>query len=35
MTKLDKFIELNQLQKLNRNKRLEDKLRKREYFGDI
>ena len=35
MTKLDKLIELNELQKLNRRNRLEDKLRQQEYYGDI
>ena len=34
MTKLDKLIELNNLEKQNRN-RLEDKLKQQEYYGDI
>ena len=34
MTKLDKLIELNKLEKENRKNRLEDKL-KQEYYGDI
>ena len=33
MTKLDKFIELNKLQRLNRKNRLEDKLKPQEYYG--
>ena len=35
MTKLDKLIELNKLEKENRKNRLEDKLRQQEYYGDI
>ena len=35
MTRLDKLIELNQLQKLNRRNRLEDKLKQQEYYGEI
>ena len=34
MTKLDKLIELNKMQK-NRKKRLEDKLKHQEYYGNI
>ena len=35
MTRLDKPIELNKLQKLNRRNRLEDKLKQQEYYGEI
>ena len=35
MTKLDELIELNYLEKLNRKNRLEDKLKKQEYYGEI
>ena len=35
MTKLDKLIELNNLEKQNRRNRLEDKLKQQEYYGDI
>ena len=35
MTKLDKLIELNNLEKQNRRNRLEDKLKQQEYFGEI
>ena len=35
MTKLDKLIELNKLEKENRKNRLEEKLRQQEYYGDI
>ena len=35
MTKLDKLIELNNLEKQNRRKRLEDKLKQQEYYGEI
>ena len=35
IAKLDKFIELNSLEKQNRRNRLEDKLRQRELSGDI
>ena len=35
MTKLDKPIDLNGLEKQNRRKRLEDKLRPKEYYGDV
>ena len=35
MTKLDKLIELNKLEKLNRRNRLGDKLRQQEYYGEI
>ena len=35
MTMLDKLIELNKLQKLNRRNRLEDKLKQQEYYGEI
>ena len=34
MTRLDKLVEINKLQKLNRRNRLEDKL-KQEYYGEI
>ena len=35
MTKLDELIELNYLEKQNRNNRLEDKLKQQEYYGEI
>ena len=35
MTKLDKLIELNDLEKQNRRNGLEDKLKQQEYYGDI
>ena len=35
MTKLDKLIELNDLEKQNRRNRLEDKLKQQEYYGEI
>ena len=35
MTRLDKLIELNKLQKLNRGNRLEDNLKQQEYYGEI
>ena len=35
MTKLGKFIELNNLEKQNRRNRLEDKLKQQEYYGEI
>ena len=35
MAKLDKLIELNNLEKQNRKNRLEDKLRQQEYYGEI
>ena len=35
MTKLDKLIELNNLEKQNRRKILEDKLKQQEYYGEI
>ena len=35
MTKLDKLIELNSLEKQNRKNRLEHKLRQQEYYGEI
>ena len=35
MTKLDKLIELNNLEKQNRRNRLEDKLKQHEYYGEI
>ena len=34
-TRLDKLIELNKLQKLNRRSTLEDKLKQQEYYGGI
>ena len=34
MTKLDKLIELNNLEKQNRRNRLEDKLKQKEYYGE-
>ena len=35
MTKLDKLLELNNLEKQNRRNRLEDKLKQQEYYGEI
>ena len=35
MTKLEKLIELNNLEKQNRRNRLEDKLKQQEYYGEI
>ena len=35
MTKVDKLIELNNLEKQNRRNRLEDKLKQQEYYGEI
>ena len=35
MTRLDKLIESNKIQKLNRRNRLEDKLKQQEYYGEI
>ena len=35
MTRPDKLIELNKLQKINRRNRLEDKLKQQEYYGEI
>ena len=35
MTKLETFIELNNLEKQNRRNRLEDKLKQQEYIGEI
>ena len=35
MTKLDKLIELNNLEKQNRRNRLEGKLKQQEYYGEI
>ena len=35
MTKLDELLELNYLEKQNRKNRLEDKLKQREYYGEI
>ena len=35
VTRLDKLIELNKLQKLNRRNRSEDKLKQQEYYGEI
>ena len=35
MTRLDKHIELNKLQKLNRRNRFEDKLKQQDYYGEI
>ena len=35
MTKLETIIELNYLEKQNRKNRLEDKLKQREYYGEI
>ena len=34
-TKLEKRIELNNLEKQNRKNRLEDKLKQQEYYGEI
>ena len=35
MTKLDKLIELNYLEKQNRRNRLEDNLKQQEYYDEI
>ena len=35
MTKLDRLIELNNLEKQNRRNRLEDNLKQQEYYGEI
>ena len=35
MTKLETLIELNYLEKQNRRNRLEDKIKKQEYYGEI
>ena len=35
MTKLEKLVELNNLEKQNRRNRLEDKLKQQEYYGEI
>ena len=35
MAKLDKLIEINYLEKLNRKNRLEHKLKQQEYYGEI
>ena len=35
MTKLDKLLELNNLEKQNRRNRLEDKLKQQVYYGEI
>ena len=35
MTQLDKIIELKNLEKQNRKNRLEDKLRQKEYYGEV
>ena len=35
MTKLDKLIEINNLEKQNRGNRLEDKLKQQEHYGEI
>ena len=35
MSRLEKLIKLNSLEKQNRRNRLEDKLRHQEYYGDI
>ena len=35
MTKLDKLIEFNNLEKQNRRNRLEDKLKQQEYYGEV
>ena len=35
MTKLDKLIELSNLENQNRRNRLEDKLKQQEYYGEI
>ena len=35
MTKLETLIEINNLEKLNRKNRLEDKLKQQEYYGEM
>ena len=35
MTKLETLIKLNNLEKQNRTNRLEDKLKYKEYYGEI
>ena len=35
MIKLDKLIELNNLEKQKRRNRLDDKLKQQEYYGEI
>ena len=35
MTKLDKLIELNYIEKQNRKIRLEENLKQQEYYGEI
>ena len=35
MTKLDKLLEINNLEKQNRRNRLGDKLKQQKYYGDI
>ena len=35
MTTLDELVELNNLKKENRKNRLEDKLRQKDYYGEI
>ena len=35
MSKLDKLIELNKLEKINRRNNIGEKLRQQEYYGDI
>ena len=35
MTKIDELIELNYLEKQNRQNRFEDKLKQQEYYGEI
>ena len=35
MTKIDELIEVNYLEKQNGKKRLEDKLKQQEYYGEI
>ena len=35
MTKLDKLIDFNSLEKQNRRKRLEGIFRPKEYYGDV
>ena len=35
MAELDKFMELNSLEKQNRRNRLDDKLKQQEYCGEI
>ena len=35
MTKLEKLIELNNLEKQNRRNRLDDKLKHQEFYGEI